>query len=360
MSITVLVPAHNEEASLPATLAALRRQPVDRLLVVADNCTDGTAEAARAGGADVVETVGNADRKAGALNQALALLLPGLADDDLVLIVDADTTIADSFLPAAHEAFASDPGIVAVGGVFSGDSPGTVLEHCQANEYARFAREVERKRRTMVLSGTSSLVRASALRAVANARGAALPGPPGDVYNRHAITEDMELSLALKALGGTLASPAACAVTTELMPTPRDLYRQRVRWFGGAVQALRYYGLTRVTAPYWLQQAMLAWGTLIFALMFAVLPTALAVYGFSASPLWTTVTAIFITERLVTVWAGASSKGRIVAALLIPELVYCAFLFACFVGGVAAAVTGRHQWNHVSKGQAHVSEPARR
>ena len=53
----VLVPAHDEESVLPATLDGLRRQlrPDDRLVVVADNCTDRTAVVARAAAAEVVE-----------------------------------------------------------------------------------------------------------------------------------------------------------------------------------------------------------------------------------------------------------------------------------------------------------------
>src|SRR5262245_25842959 len=56
-SCAVLVPAHDEEAVLGHTLADLRPQlrPGDRLVVIADNCTDGTALVARAAGADVVE-----------------------------------------------------------------------------------------------------------------------------------------------------------------------------------------------------------------------------------------------------------------------------------------------------------------
>ena len=47
---TVLVPAHDEEAVLAATLDSLggqTRRP-DRVLVIADNCSDATAEVARA------------------------------------------------------------------------------------------------------------------------------------------------------------------------------------------------------------------------------------------------------------------------------------------------------------------------
>src|SRR5262245_6895136 len=53
----VLIPAHNEEAVIAATLASIKPQlgPDDRLVVVADNCTDQTAELARSHGATVVE-----------------------------------------------------------------------------------------------------------------------------------------------------------------------------------------------------------------------------------------------------------------------------------------------------------------
>src|SRR5262249_43681155 len=53
----VLVPAHNEEAVLAATLSRVNRElrDGDSTLVVADNCTDGTARVARQAGATVIE-----------------------------------------------------------------------------------------------------------------------------------------------------------------------------------------------------------------------------------------------------------------------------------------------------------------
>jgi len=74
LRLTVLIPAHDEELTIQGTLESLRaqtRQP-DRIIVVADNCTDDTAEIARGRGADVFTTVGNTEKKAGALNQALS------------------------------------------------------------------------------------------------------------------------------------------------------------------------------------------------------------------------------------------------------------------------------------------------
>ncbi|MDT7613877.1 MAG: hypothetical protein QOF00_1324, partial [Pseudonocardiales bacterium] len=80
--LVVLVPAHNEENTLPEALGSLSAQSVvpDQVVVVADDCSDGTVAVATRLGADVVETAGNTARKAGALNQALDTLLPTLAD----------------------------------------------------------------------------------------------------------------------------------------------------------------------------------------------------------------------------------------------------------------------------------------
>jgi hypothetical protein len=103
VTVTVLIPAHNEEASLPATLRSLRSQShrPERVVVVADNCTDRTVALARRAGVEVVESVDNTDKKAGALNQALRVLLPDLGDNDVVMVMDADTVLDDGFLEAA-------------------------------------------------------------------------------------------------------------------------------------------------------------------------------------------------------------------------------------------------------------------
>jgi cellulose synthase/poly-beta-1,6-N-acetylglucosamine synthase-like glycosyltransferase len=52
----VLIPAHNEAAGIGATIRALLPElaPQDRVVVIADNCSDGTAAAAGAAGAEVV------------------------------------------------------------------------------------------------------------------------------------------------------------------------------------------------------------------------------------------------------------------------------------------------------------------
>jgi glycosyltransferase involved in cell wall biosynthesis len=52
-TVDVVIPAFNEEASLPRVLAAIPRDRVRRVVVADNNSSDATAEVARAGGAEV-------------------------------------------------------------------------------------------------------------------------------------------------------------------------------------------------------------------------------------------------------------------------------------------------------------------
>src|SRR5262245_51268278 len=56
-SVAILIPAHDEALGIAATLRSLTAQleTGDRLLVVADNCSDDTARVAAEGGAEVLE-----------------------------------------------------------------------------------------------------------------------------------------------------------------------------------------------------------------------------------------------------------------------------------------------------------------
>jgi len=97
--LAVLMPAHDEAAVIAQTVAVVRQQlrPQDRLLVVADNCTDTTAEVARAAGAEVVERTDHALRGKGyALAHGLACLAQ--RPPQVVLVVDADCRVAPGAL----------------------------------------------------------------------------------------------------------------------------------------------------------------------------------------------------------------------------------------------------------------------
>lgn len=342
--VTVLVPAHNEGDRIEATLASLHRQTMRpaRIVVVADNCTDDTVAVARATGADVLETVDNVHKKAGGLNQALAALLPDLASADLVLVADADSTLAPRFIEVAVATLAADRMIGAVGGIFLGEPGGGLLGALQRNEYARYQRQIARRADdALVLTGTATLHRVDVLERLREHR--------GQVYDTNALTEDNEITLAIKHLGLRCVSPRECIVETEVMPTWGDLWRQRLRWQRGALENLHAYGLDRITLPYVVQQVGMFVGVVAMWL-YVAFTVHLALSGqFGLHLWWTAVGLAFVLERVVTVW-HAGWRARLLSAIFVVEWVYDLFLQAVLLRSLLDVLTRRPaQWHHVSQ-----------
>jgi cellulose synthase/poly-beta-1,6-N-acetylglucosamine synthase-like glycosyltransferase len=344
VTLTALIPAHNEEKLIGATIRSLMEQDrkPERIIVVADNCNDGTVEVARSLGVEVYETVNNHEKKAGALNQVLTVLLPQMGENDTVMIMDADTVLRQGFLKAAIKHFVDDRGLSAIGGLFFGEDKPGLIAQIQRNEYTRYSREINRRKgRVFVLTGTASIFRARALRTVAEERGTLLPGTNGHVYDTHALTEDNELTLALKTLGALMTSPPECMVETELMPSLSALWRQRLRWERGAMENIATYGITSTTARYWSQQLGLAYS--VFALWTYFLLIVLQVLSSDTwiwYPFWILMGAIFVAEKVFTV-RKASWKAKFLASTLVIELLYDTFLGIIFVKGTVDMAFGR-------------------
>jgi biofilm PGA synthesis N-glycosyltransferase PgaC len=328
--VTALIPAHNEQDTICDAIEAVQGQ-VDRVIVVADNCTDDTVELARSSGAEVFETVANRAKKAGGLNQALAALLPQAGDGDYFLVTDADSRIVPGFVAEALARFAQ-PQVGGVGGVFHGDPGGGLVGWLQRNEYARYARDIGRKRgKARVLTGTATILPVPVLRELVDQR--------GHVYDEEVLTEDNELSLAIQTLGHEIASPEACAVHTEIMPSWRELWHQRIRWQRGAIENLGQYGLTRVTLPYFGQQAMMGVGLIAMSLLLYVVARSFIEEGmtFHATVL-TPLVGIFIAERVVTV-RKRGKRAQLGASVLILEFLFDLFLQAVLLTAATQAIT---------------------
>ncbi len=89
--ITVIIPAHNEEAVIASTITSIFPQlaQTDRLLVVADNCSDATAAVAVSMGAKVIERHDlNLTGKGYALDYGIAALKSD--PPDVIVFMDAD------------------------------------------------------------------------------------------------------------------------------------------------------------------------------------------------------------------------------------------------------------------------------
>lgn len=97
----VLLPAHNEAGAIGVTLASLQQDLPEntRIVCIAHNCSDATADIARSQGAEVVEAN---DAAAGGKPDALKAGLHWLDSDppEVVVIIDADCTVTGGSLRA--------------------------------------------------------------------------------------------------------------------------------------------------------------------------------------------------------------------------------------------------------------------
>ena len=94
-SVSVIVPAHNAEATLPDCLQSLRNMTVEpvEVLVYVDGATDGTDQIARDSGARILKNSGSPKGPALARNAAAEV-----ASSDLLCFVDADVVVSPDCL----------------------------------------------------------------------------------------------------------------------------------------------------------------------------------------------------------------------------------------------------------------------
>jgi cellulose synthase/poly-beta-1,6-N-acetylglucosamine synthase-like glycosyltransferase len=306
--VLVLIPAHNEEQQIAETIDSVQAQTreADRIVVIADNCTDRTVELARSKGIDVFETAGNGARKAGALNQGYAQFAAGF---DYVLEMDADTTLHPRFM---EEALAEIEGDARLAGVcnrfFAKPAPG-LLRRLQALEYVRYEHLCDRRRgRVSVLSGTAVLLRTAAL--------------PENPWREDSLVEDYALTLYIRRNGFEVKAGKRAFAYTDTMPTIRQLWRQRLRWERGTLDELRREGWTPYTRRDVFARVRALGGIALRCLYLSALGVAvwLGVHV-SFSPIWLVPIAVIAVERVVTAWS-LGWKERLLAALFVPEELY--------------------------------------
>ena len=229
VSIAVLVPCRNEAAVLPSTVAALQPQlgPTDRLLVIDDGSTDGTAEWCRAAGVTVLSKPNSG--KADSLNQALAQV-----SQEVVLTIDADTQVQAGALAALRVAFA-EAGLAVAGGVLEVTARpaalGRWLGWQQRSEYLRsflWRAAWERWGTLLLVSGAFAAYRREVLVEVGG-------------FSHDSLVEDYEITHRIQRVARSTGRawrvgmvPGAVAIT-DVPASVRLLLAQRMRWFAGFI-----------------------------------------------------------------------------------------------------------------------------
>jgi cellulose synthase/poly-beta-1,6-N-acetylglucosamine synthase-like glycosyltransferase len=230
----LVVPAHDEEAGIAGTVHSLLGldYPPDlfRVFVVADNCSDRTAQRAREAGANVLLRHDPDRRGKGyALEHAFAALLrDGWAE--AIVVVDADTVASKNLLRAFARHLAAG-------------------EKALQADYA--VRNVNASWRTLLMAialGLFHVVRSRArerLHLSCGLRGNgmcfsrdALERVPHRAFS---IVEDLEYGIRLVEAGIRVAYAGEAHVFGEMVSTARAAASQRRRWEGGRFAMARLH-----------------------------------------------------------------------------------------------------------------------
>ncbi len=348
----VLIPAHDDEATIGRTLEALLTQSrvPDRIVLLADDCTDRTEEIARRfRGVTVMRTVDNTERKVGALNQGWRRWQAGY---DVIAGIDADTILAPDCLQQLEDELAQTirPGGVVARYTYDQSLGSTamarMLLRMKRPESTSWTMDVlEQDRKTYVLGGQASLFSAEALRRVAELN--QTPGP----WDATAQVEDMRLTGDLRGMDyQTLVSTTARAHAGPML-TMRSLWAQRRAWDEGMAHLLARPSLTTWTL--WKQQlSLLSHG--VSRLLFLVLLTAsLTAHQLVWSWIWLTPPIVAsILHAQLALRVPEHTVGDVLAgALLIPVEIYLWMRLACTTAAWSSVLAGIRR---ESGGQARV------
>ena len=228
--LTVLIPAHNEEALIGRAIQSVLQSAdlaATKVLVVAHNCTDATAAKARAAGASVL-LLDDSTRsgKGYALREGFGAALAG--DSQAVLVMDADSLMDANLLADVRRQLQA--GALALQCRYevnnSEDSARTKLM-----SLAFFGMNVIRPRGRARLGfsagimGNGFVIHRDVLTLVP--------------YGSHSIVEDVEYHLALLRAGIRVRFIDTAGVRGEMPATSKSSRAQRARWEGGRIHLMQ-------------------------------------------------------------------------------------------------------------------------
>jgi cellulose synthase/poly-beta-1,6-N-acetylglucosamine synthase-like glycosyltransferase len=226
-SVTVLIPAHNEETVIIQTVTSVLASDFAelRVTVIDDGSTDRTGEFldSHFGSDPRVRIIHQVNRgKSAALSRALAE-----ASTELVLTIDADTEIEPDAISKLVRHF-SDPTIGAMAGNVKVGNRSRWLTRWQALEYIT---SQNMEKRAFDLLNCITVV-PGALGAWRKVSIEAAGGITADT-----VAEDADLTIAIRRLGWRIGYDEEAIAWTEAPETAGALIRQRFRWTFGTLQS---------------------------------------------------------------------------------------------------------------------------
>lgn len=230
--LAVLIAARNEGKVIGHLLDSVLDQdyPYDKvsIWVVADNCTDDTAEIARRKGARVTERHSEQIGKGYALSHLMVFLQQSGEVYDAFLVLDADNLLAPGYLAAINCGLEQYPIVTGYRGSKNfGDS---WISGGASLWFLRMSQFLNRSRYRL---GTSCTV---------SGTGFAFRREVATDWPYYLLTEDVEFSAACVLRGYPIGYCEEAVLYDEQPVTFAQNWRQRLRWAKGNIQVVCRYG----------------------------------------------------------------------------------------------------------------------
>lgn len=227
--VSVLIPAHNEEKNIEMALKSILCLNYPRnlleVIVINDASTDRTAELVRKMRGVVLINNKKNMGKAHSLNRALKI-----AKGKLIACIDADSTVESDILMKMVGYF-EDPKIASVTPALKVMKPRNFLERIQATEYLLnifLRKSLDVIDSIHVTPGVFSVYRKNVLQEVGG-------------FDEDNLTEDMEIALRIHDAGYRITNRLDAFSYTICPSNLRALFKQRLRWYRGALQNTAKY-----------------------------------------------------------------------------------------------------------------------
>lgn len=234
-----IISARNESAVIGQLLDTIRDQkyPAELLdaIVIADNCTDHTAQVAREHGAIVYERF-NQEKvgKGYALNYAFQHIADDYGDRyyDAYVIIDADNLLDENYFAEMNKTFCKGYRIM----TSYRNSKNFATNWISAGYSLWFLREAKFLNNARMMLGTSCAVSGTGFLVsseIIRERGG---------WNYHLLTEDIEFTVDTVIRGENIGYCAGAMLYDEQPTTFQQSWTQRMRWAKGFYQIVAKYG----------------------------------------------------------------------------------------------------------------------
>ena len=233
LRFAVLVCARNEESvvKLPVKSVLMSKYPAEcrEVIVLADNCTDRTAERAREAGATVWEKTEPSSGKGDVLAWGIEKVLAS-GKYDAIAVFDADNIASDGWFDAMNDAL-QDGETVVTGRRCSSNARANVIAGWYT-VYWDMMNELSNRVRTNI--GLSGKLTGTGFAFLLSALGA-------EGWKTRTMVEDVEFTVQTNIRGGRVTYVPEADYADEQPETVQYMWRQLRRWATGGWQVARTY-----------------------------------------------------------------------------------------------------------------------